>query len=181
MKPTILLRSGRYFDFTAPESSEFDIYDIAHALANLCCHTGQCREFYSFAQRSVMVSHLVPKEMALQGLMHHAAKAFVGNVDPEVEPLLPSHQFLTARVQAAVSRRFGLPAMAEAEIAHADRVMRATEARDLMNTRGEARANLKDVRPLATHIYPAAPSLAESMFVRRYSELVCSEVARRLP
>jgi len=34
--PTIMLRSGAWFDFCAPASSSFTIEDIAHGLANIC-------------------------------------------------------------------------------------------------------------------------------------------------
>ena len=34
--PTIMLRSGAWFDFCAPASSDFTIEDIAHGLANIC-------------------------------------------------------------------------------------------------------------------------------------------------
>lgn len=181
MKPTILLRSGRYFDFTAPESNGFDIYDIAHALANLCRFTGHCREFYSVAQHSVMVSYAVPKHLALQGLMHDAAEAFVGDVASPLKRLLGEYSAIEARVEAAVFAHFGLPPKLDPEVKKADLVLLATEQRDLMNTKGEVWTNLKSVQPLTTHIYPVAPSLASSMFVRRYSELVCSDIARRLP
>lgn len=62
--PTIKLISGGYFDLEDPESSEFGIKEIAHALAHICRYTGHCREFYSVAQHSVYVSHLVPEEFA---------------------------------------------------------------------------------------------------------------------
>jgi hypothetical protein len=54
--PTIMLRSGKWFDFCAPASSEFTIEDIAHGLANICRYSGQCSSFYSVAEHSILVS-----------------------------------------------------------------------------------------------------------------------------
>ena len=65
MTPDILTAAGRYFDFTRPADCAFDIDEIAHALSNICRFAGHTRTFYSVAQHSVHVSHLVPQEHAL--------------------------------------------------------------------------------------------------------------------
>src|ERR1700731_1917489 len=54
--PTIMLQSGAWFDFCAPASSDFTIEDIAHGLANICRYSGQCSNFYSVAEHSILVS-----------------------------------------------------------------------------------------------------------------------------
>lgn len=46
MRPTIVTRSGLYFDFENPTPDMICIEDIAHALSHLCRYTGHTREFY---------------------------------------------------------------------------------------------------------------------------------------
>ena len=68
--PTIILRSGNYFDLQDPSASRFEVTDIAHALSNICRFTGHTRQFYSVAEHSVLCSYLVPHEDRMIALMH---------------------------------------------------------------------------------------------------------------
>src|SRR4051812_12365507 len=74
--PSIMLQSGAWFDFAAPQSSPFTIEDIAHGLANICRYSGQCSRFYSVAEHSLLVSD-VAVGFELEALMHDAAEAFL--------------------------------------------------------------------------------------------------------
>ena len=72
--------SGLHFDYRDIMRNEVKIEDIAHALSHLCRFGGHVPRFYSVAQHSVIVSHLVPPEHALGALLHDATEAFVQDV-----------------------------------------------------------------------------------------------------
>lgn len=180
--PTILTATGHYFSFEHPEQSKFTIEDIAHALSNICRFTGHCREFYSVAQHSVLVSQTVPPEFALQGLLHDAAEAFIGDVAKPLKVLLPEYKVIEERVEAAVLARFGLPAKLDPSIKQADLRLLKTEQRDLMRA-GTAHVwtALDNVEALVEIIIPLSPREAQLAFLRRFLELTTGQAPYSLP
>ena len=171
MTPTILTRSGHYFNLLEPHTSRFSLADIAHALAHICRYTGHTRRFYSVAQHSVHVSYLVPPEHALAGLLHDAAEAFIGDVSTPLKHLLPDYKVIEQRIEAAIFARFGLPATLPPCVKQADLVMLATERRDLMPANGDQWAILKDIEPRRKPGTPLTSEQAYEALRDRYSEL----------
>lgn len=168
--PTILLASGNYFDFLAPEQSAFTIEDIAHGLSNVCRFSGHCRRFYSVAQHSVIVSRIVPPEDAYAGLMHDAAEAFVGDVAKPLKDLLPDYRKIEKAVEAVVLARFDVPQPMPPSVKEADIVMLATEQRELMENR-DAWNHTQGREPLDIDILPLTPAMAKAAFLARFAEL----------
>lgn len=168
--PTILLASGNYFDFEAPDSSVFTIEDIAHGLAMTCRFAGHCRWHYSVAQHSVHLSEIVPPEHAYQGLMHDAPEFAVGDMAKPLKVICPDYSVIEKRVEVAVFRRFNVETPLPLTIKEADIRMLATEQRQLMRnrddwdyTRGRA--------PLDFTIPRWTPEEAKKRFLDRFADL----------
>lgn len=172
--PTILLASGNYFDFLAPEQSTFTIEDIAHGLSNICRFGGQCSRFYSVAQHSVIASKHVPGPDAYAALMHDAAEAFVGDMAKPLKDLCPEYREVEKRVESAVFKRFGVATPLPPSVKEIDTVMLATEQRKLMRNRDDWNYT-RGRQPLDIAIPPMPPAMAKAAFLVRYAELAPTE------
>lgn len=172
MRPDILISENNYFSLTNPETSQFTIEDIAHSLSNLCRFNGHTRRFYSVAQHSLLVSQLVPEDLALQGLLHDAAEAFLGDVASPLKQLLPDYRAIEKRVEAAVFEKLGLPQYLHESVKKADLIMLLTEQRDLMPSHTDLwEAQEMGLKPMQRAICPDQPYAAKHEFLDRYHEL----------
>lgn len=175
--------SGRRFYPLDPRPEEVHLEDIAAALSRLCRFGGHCRAFYSIAQHSVLVSLACAPEDALAGLLHDAAEAYVGdmirplkrhpnlraycNIEEEIRAAI-WWRFRLGRAGAPWEDRFALPA----SVKHADEVLLATEARDLMGHGCmETWTTWKLAEPLPRPIVPWGPEEARDRFLVRFAAL----------
>jgi hypothetical protein len=173
IKPVILTSQGRYFDFTTGRN-EICIEEVAHALAHICRFGGHSRQFYSVAQHSVLVSHIVPESDALWGLLHDAPEAFIGDVPKPLKQLLPDYIAIEGRVETEVFSKLlnQLPSDMPASVKHADLVALATERRDLMKPHPDQWELIAGIVPLPETIVPWTPYWARVRFIERYIDLV---------
>jgi len=168
---TIATYSGRTVTPLNPDPADIDIEDIAHALSNSCRFTGHVAKFYSVAQHSYLCSTIVEDEYALTALLHDASEAYLSDISrpiksqPEFGDVYKKYE---ARLEAAISERFGLVYPYPESIKRADTILLRSEQRDLMPNvlRHEGEDYLEDT------IEPWNPELAELKFLGRYYSLI---------
>jgi hypothetical protein len=171
--------SGGQFFPLDPRPEEVSIADVAHALSNLCRFAGHCREFYSVAQHSVLVSYCVPAEHAFQALLHDASEAYMVDMPRPLKLEIPQYRAIEKRVQAVIYRRFGLPELEDPCVKAADDRVLAQEHRDLMAESPYDWARLADERPLDFKIVALPATTARGVFLGRFAELAPQEVMWR--
>lgn len=109
----IELYSGRYLDLKDPDYRVITLEDVAHGLAFTCRYSGQCGDYYSIAQHSVMCSRYLKVtgedvEVQLAGLHHDDAEAFLGDVVRPLKSLIqPQYGELSVTMDIAVAKAFG--------------------------------------------------------------------------
>lgn len=155
-----------------PMAAEVRIEDIAHSLANQCRFAGHCNEFYSVAQHSVLVSHVVPQEDALWGLLHDATEAYLVDLPRPVKRFSAMGELyrdIEKRLTLVICEAFGLPPNEPASVKAADDVLLMTEKRDVM---GPTPAKWRETsEPLDERITPIDPASAKREFLIRFAEL----------
>jgi hypothetical protein len=131
----VILATGGYFNIFEPDhpgNGRIRVQTIGRALANMCRYGGHC-PYFSVAEHSVIVSHMVPEEFAAEALMHDAGEAIVGDLRRPLKYMLP--QFLDAErtVDEWIGPYFGLRTPWPAEVKEADRAVCWIEQRELFN------------------------------------------------
>lgn len=168
----ILTRTGKHFDLMDPQPDMIDIRDIAHALGNLCRFNGHCSRFHSVAEHSVAVAELLPPELKLEGLLHDAAEAYVGDCVHPLKQILHAYQRIEFRVDAAVRAHFGLPYRMSREVKQADLRVLAEERAKIMPDDSAPWAILNGVEPAhGALIGWCAPNMAAALFLNHYDAI----------
>lgn len=163
--------TGNQFWVTDPEPDDIHVADIAHALANICRFNGHCSEFYSVAQHSILVSHIVPPDVAAWGLLHDAAEAYLGDMATPIKRILPRFSKLEEGIMRAVAIKFMLPWPEPDVVKMADLLMLATERRDLMAAPPSSWIDCERITPLPRKIHPWHQARAEKEFLMRLGDL----------
>ncbi|MHB1302636.1 MAG: hypothetical protein ACYCZB_04055 [Acidiphilium sp.] len=167
--PTIRLGSGAEFDFLDPWNSEFTLDDVANALGKICRYSGQCSDFYSVAEHSLLVSQEAVG-FELEALMHDAAEAFLGDVTRPLKQLLPQYKEIERNVESAIYSRFNIDRVGTAVIKAADLRVLAAEQRQVMPPGTDAWAGTAGVEPARVSVKFLSPDVATSAFLARYRQ-----------
>lgn len=172
MEPIITLSDRSSFDFTRPEAMRYDIVVIAHSLSKLCRFTGHVsgNAIYSVAQHSVLVSRMVPPEHALDGLLHDAHEAYVGDMSAPLKLLCPDYCRVERAVEVACRRSFGLADTKAECVAEADTSIFIREYRAYLTSRDEEFSAL-DGEGFVTKVGAWSPAAAKALFLERFEEL----------
>jgi len=167
--------TGRAFRFP-PTADMVQMEDIAHALSMQCRYNGHCRRFYSVAEHSVLVADWLHAEygdahLALAGLLHDAAEAYVCDVPRPLRPRLSAYGALEAQVETVIAEKYSVDQ-------HDPRIKDA-DFRILTDEKAALMAN----EPEAWHLHPAGalgvaircwgPNEAKAAFMRRFVEFWC--------
>ena len=165
--------NGNWCDILKPEEYQYDIEEIATALSNLCRYTGHVNRFYSVAEHSVLVSRIVPDNLALTGLLHDSSEAFLGDVSSPLKKLLPEYKKIEENVEKAIANHFGIKFPYPPEIKEADKRMYWQERQSIADNGVRDKLWHQDLR--ATRKVEAkgmAPHMAKRMFMSRYNEII---------
>lgn len=172
--------TGLSFDFMELDKDSVNIYDITHALSNICRFTGHCKTFYSVADHSLRVSEILPDEYKLIGLLHDSPEAYINDLSRPLKHIssLGPYNDLEKRIMKTILSKFDLLDLLEdgdipQKVKDADMILLATEQRDLMNQSEYNWSDIYDIKPLEKNIYPLSPnSVAETQFLMRFQQLL---------
>jgi 5'-deoxynucleotidase YfbR-like HD superfamily hydrolase len=172
--------SGRRFWLMDPRPGDIDIEDIAQGLSRLSRYFGGTlgRHGYTVAQHSVLASWIVGQPARLAALLHDAPEAYAGDVITPLKKLLgDAYRRIEAAIMAAVAGRFGLTLSEEVvrEVEWADRVMLATEVRDLVPLHALRFEPAEG--PMPCRIEPWTQEQSKRAFLRRFEELTYGQQA----
>jgi hypothetical protein len=166
------LANGAKLMLNNPDPHVMDITTIAAALSKLCRFSGQVNDFFSVAQHSVNVSHLVSEEHAFTGLMHDAAEAFCADMPKPIKQMIQGYDEIEERMWEALCTRYHLPENLPLEVHEADRVAVMWEAKTLMPYSNwyDWYPHLVDSIPKGD-VIPIDHKAALIQFMNRYEEL----------
>lgn len=170
----IQTHSGRAMHPLDPRVEEIDIFDIAHSLALQCRYTGHVKNFYSVGEHSVRVSHIVPPEYAMWGLLHDASEAYLTDMSRPVKRssvLGAEYVKVEKRLMEVICEKFNLTLPEPPEVKKADNILLMTEKRDLL-ANGNCLPKWQETEePLVETIIPWSWQIAEQAFINRYFDL----------
>lgn len=171
--------TGKKFYPLDPRFDDIDIEDIAHALGNICRFTGQCNQFYSVAQHSVLASMMVEPAAQLWALLHDASEAYLSDVAGPVKwaQAFDAYRALESRLQAVINVKFGLIGEPPAIVKAIDDVLLQAELRDFMT--GAEFRDTPNGAALVPRIEPLDPVKARQLFLMQFKALKAAQAARR--
>ena len=185
--------TGRRFETLSATFEDFDIRDIARALAMQCRYAGHVSKFYSVAEHCVRVSRRVEQLMVSElgypaadelvtlcaqwGLIHDASEAYLGDVTRPLKhtPQMAGYREIESKLQGDIAEWLTLPRKQPDLVTAVDIELLGTEARQLKQPihpdwhTSCPGGKLPDELPGLTLGWD--PTKAERLFLERYRRL----------
>ena len=130
--------TGEYLNFFDPQPEQISIESIAIGLARPPRFAGQCKNFYSVASHSMMVSDRIweltqNKEMALMGLLHDASEAFLGDIPGTIKPMMEGYKLIEEKLQRVIFKKYNLDYTLMSGIKPTDKAVMCIEFDTIIN------------------------------------------------
>lgn len=168
--------SGIAFNLRDPHPAMVRLDDIVHSLSLMNRFNGAALFPYSVAQHSLHVAALLPAELRLEGLLHDAAEAYIGDMVSPLKQVMPEYKAVEARIHQVVALAFGLRFPDPPEIKKVDLAVLAAEREQVLQP--SYGPWFKDFpEPAAIHIKPRDWQEVKASF----GAALRSELAKRRP
>ena len=166
----MLTATGRQYWPLDPHPADVCLTDIAASLAKQCRFAGHVRTHYSVAEHSVLVSQVVPREHALQALMHDATEAYCVDIPRPLKRGLGSvYADIEELNWLAICEHFNIESQMHPCVKRADDAVLMAE-RDALCAQSGPKWSV-DAEPADVVINGFDWPLAQFMFLRRFREL----------
>lgn len=159
--------TGKQFWPIDPRASEIDIRDISGALSKLCRYGGQSLRFYSVAEHCVLMAEKAPDDLKLTALLHDASEAYLCDIIRPIKSHLSNYLEIEARLERAVSDRFGLVYPWHKEVKRLDTAILADE-RDQAMAPPPIPWSQTTEPPLGVRLQFWTPEEAQNEFIRAF-------------
>lgn len=175
----MMTASGRRYWPLDPRVEDVHIGDIARGLSMLCRYAGQVKHFYSVAEHSVLVSLMVPPELALEALLHDATEAYLTDIVRPFKKGLPDYKHWERVNDAVIRERFRLSPEEHPLIKEADNNILHTEHRVLLPPfQPEWNARIPGVYDPTVRLFLWNHANAEIAFLNRFEALLRAQGIR---
>jgi len=174
--------TGVRFDLWKPRPEDVNIEDIAHALSLQGRFNGHSEFFWSVAQHSLLVADYLfnkyhDSRIAMLGLLHDAAEAYIGDITTPIKAMFPQVRLLEDRIMPVIYLGLCVCSPTSIErraVKDADITVLGAEAMVMMKSGGVwyGLMNLEtDWEPITLEIHPESMELVEMTFLKEYYRL----------
>jgi len=133
MKNIMTTFTGKQIDILHPTPNDIDIRDIAHGLSLLCRFSGQCDEFYSVAEHSLLASSLVDNvKNKKAALLHDAAEAYIGDLITPVKKIADFYRNVESKFNGCIKKALKIDPVFPSIIKDVDNRMFKLEVKHLL-------------------------------------------------